>query len=121
MRCYIYAKCSTCRDALRWLEQHGIAVEILPIREAPPSVEELEFALKELGEVRKLLNTSGMDYRALGLKEKLDGMAVGEVFALIQGNGNLCKRPFLIDESAGIVLCGFREEQWRMKLATTVL
>ena len=116
MRCYIYAKCSTCRDALRWLDKQGIAVEVLPIREIPPSSEDLAYALHELGDLRKLLNTSGMYYRAMGLKEKLDGMSAAEVFALIQKNGNLCKRPFLIDTAKGVVLCGFRAEVWRVKM-----
>jgi len=116
MRCYIYAKCSTCRDAMRWLEEQGIAVEVLPIRETPPNPEELAYALQELGDIRKLLNTSGMDYRAMGLKETLDGMTAAEVFDLIQMNGNLCKRPFLIDQSKGVMLCGFRVEQWQVRL-----
>jgi arsenate reductase (glutaredoxin) len=116
MRCYIYAKCSTCRDALRWLEGQGIAVEVLPIRDTPPNPHELAYALQELGDMRKFLNTSGMDYRAMGLKETVDGMSATEVFGLIQKNGNLCKRPFLIDQSKGVMLCGFRPEQWQMKL-----
>lgn len=116
MKCYVYAKCSTCRDALSWLDQHGLKVDVAPIRETPPSCDELAYALEKLGDIRKLLNTSGMEYRAMGLKEKIDGMSPAEVFALIQANGNLCKRPFLIEQSRGIMLCGFRPEQWHSQL-----
>ena len=45
-----------------------------PIRETPPTTGELKAALELLGgDIRKLFNTSGMDYRALGLKDKLPG------------------------------------------------
>jgi arsenate reductase (glutaredoxin) len=68
------------------------------------------------GNLRRLFNTSGMDYRALGLGEKLDGLTTDEAFALLAGNGNLVKRPFAIDESARVFLTGFREPEWAKAL-----
>lgn len=117
MKCYIYSKCSTCRDALKWLAAHQIPVEKAEIRETPPSNAELSYALEKLGDVRKLLNTSSQDYRDLGSKEKVAAMAADEIFALIQENGNLCKRPFLIDQKRGIVLRGFNVDEWQTLLA----
>ena len=116
---YGYRNCSTCRDALKWLKARGIAVESREIRETPPSPEELAFALKALGgDRRKLLNTSGAEFRNMGLKDKLDALDDTEVFQLIQEYGNLCKRPFLIDQSQGIVLVGFHETTWQAALGS---
>lgn len=115
MKVYAYKNCDSCRKALRWLEECDVEVEVLAIRETPPSVEELRAAARQLG-VRKLLNTSGRDYRALDLKTKLPTMTEDEVLALMAANGNLVKRPFAIDAGHGVVLAGFREEEWREKL-----
>jgi arsenate reductase len=115
---YGYRKCSTCRDALKWLEQRGIVVEIREIRETPPSPGELATALRLLGgDRKKLLNTAGAEYRSMGLKDKIDTLSDEALFALIQQNGNLCKRPFLLDEASGIALTGFQAESWQQALA----
>ena len=82
------------------------------IRETPPDKEELDRALKQLGgDIRKLFNTSGMDYRALGMKEKLPSMSDDEAISLLSKNGNLVKRPFVIGN--GVVLTGFKPEAWK--------
>jgi arsenate reductase len=112
---YIYQKCSTCRDAIKWLETHGIPYQTLAIRETPPTPAELKTALHLLGgDLKKLFNTSGMDYRALGMKDKLPTLTETEVFDLLSKNGNLVKRPFLIGN--GKALTGFRPEVWEKTL-----
>lgn len=116
MKFYAYRKCSTCRDAAKWLASRSVKVEALEIRETPPTLEELGFALKQLGDIRKLLNTSGAEYRAMGLKERLEQLSSKDVFRLIQENGNLCKRPFLIDAEKGLVLTGFKADEWERAL-----
>lgn len=117
MKFYAYRKCSTCRDAAKWLASQGFSVENFEIRETPPSREELHFAWEQTGDLRKLLNTSGVEYRAMGLKDKLSSISADEVFALIQEDGNLCKRPFLIDQENGIALTGFKADEWSKVLA----
>ena len=112
---YCYQKCSTCRDALKWLDEKGIAHQVKAIRETPPSPAELGTTLKALGgDMKRIFNTSGMDYRALGMKDKLPGMSEAEAFELLSKNGNLVKRPFLIGE--GKVLVGFKEAEWEKAL-----
>ena len=66
------------------------------------------------GDLRKLFNTSGMDYRALGMKDRLPAMSDDEAFDLLSKNGNLVKRPFLIGD--GTALAGFKAEIWRKTL-----
>ena len=112
---YIYQKCSTCRDALRWLEGHGIAHQVKAIRETPPTPAELRSALTRMGgDFRKLFNTSGIDYRALGLKDQLPRMDETGAIERLAQNGNLVKRPFLIGE--GKALAGFKPEVWEKTL-----
>jgi arsenate reductase len=114
---YGYQKCSTCRQAQQFLRELGWEVPMIPIRETPPSVCELRAALVLLGgDVKSLLNTAGAEFRAMGLKEKPSSMSEEEIFALVQEQGNLCKRPFLLDEEKGIALTGFRREEWQKLL-----
>jgi arsenate reductase len=77
----------------------------------------LQFALEQTGDVRKILNTSGVEYRAMGLKDRLASITTDEIFTLIQENGNLCKRPFLIDQVNGVALAGFKADEWAKVLS----
>lgn len=115
LKFYEYSKCSTCRNAAAYLEKRKIPFERIAIREIPPTEGELKKMLEwKEGEVRKIMNTSGLDYKAMGLKDKLEGMSVSEVFKLLQKNGNLVKRPFVVGKSFGVV--GFKEEEWDQKV-----
>jgi arsenate reductase (glutaredoxin) len=115
LKIYGYQKCSTCRTALKWLDQMGIDHEVKAIRETPPTPAELKVALGAVGgDLRKLFNTSGMDYRELGMKDKLPGMNEAEAIGLLSKNGNLVKRPFLIKGLKALI--GFNEVEWRETL-----
>jgi arsenate reductase len=114
---YTYAGCDSCRKATKWLRAGGVAFAEKPIRETPPTVAELKAMLQQLGgseELRRLFNTAGQDYRALGLKDKLAAMSEAEALGLLAKNGNLVKRPFLLGEGVGLV--GFDEGVWTEKL-----
>ena len=108
---YVYQNCSTCRDALKWLDRSGINYVTRPIRESPPTPAELKKALTAYGnDLRKIFNTSGVDYRSLGLKDRLPTMNEIEAIDILSKNGNLVKRPFAISEKN--VLVGFKEPIW---------
>lgn len=62
-------------------------------------------------ESKKLFNTSGGDYKELGLKDKLSSMSIEEQLDLLSKNGNLVKRPFVLGDDFGFV--GFKEEEWK--------
>ncbi len=108
---YTYAKCSTCREAVKWLRAHRIDFVEKPIRETPPTLAELRrmLALQD-GSLRRLFNTSGQDYRAMGLGEKLPALTPDEALTLLTQNGNLVKRPFALGAKTGAV--GFDAETW---------
>ena len=115
MKIHTYVKCDTCRKAVKWLRANGLAFDETPIREAPPSPNELRRMLAFYdGDLRRLFNTSGQDYRALGIKDKLADLTPDEAITLLAGNGNLIKRPFLLGGDGGLV--GFREEEWAKAL-----
>jgi arsenate reductase len=112
---YEYARCSTCQKALKFLDKNKIAYEKVPIVDTPPSKADLKKMLGYLeGNLRKLFNTSGVQYRELGLSSKMDSMTQDEAFALLSENGKLVKRPFLLGDGFGCV--GFKEEEWKKAL-----
>ena len=115
LKVYAYAGCGTCRDALKFLQARGVAHEVVPIRERPPTKAGLKRMLTVYGgEVRKLFNTSGQDYRALGLGAKLAAMPTEAALELLAANGNLVKRPFVLTKNGGVV--GFKEAEWKALL-----
>jgi len=112
LRIYTYEKCDTCRKALKFLAARGAAMEVGPIREQPPSKAELNLMLELVGgDIRKIFNTSGQDYKALKLKDRLASLTAAQALDLLARNGNLVKRPFVITRKGGTV--GFKEEEWR--------
>jgi arsenate reductase (glutaredoxin) len=108
---YTLSNCDTCRAATKWLRGQGLPFNERAIRETPPSRTELHAALEaNAGELRKLFNTSGRDYREQKLGEKLPGMTESAALKLLAGNGNLVKRPFLIGNDVALV--GFDPVVW---------
>ena len=117
LRVYAYQGCSTCKTALKWLKQQGLPFTELAIRETPPTVAELRTALDaRSGDMRPLFNVSGQDYRALGLKDTLPTMKADAALELLASNGNLVKRPFVVDAKSGVTLVGFKEVEWQKAL-----
>ena len=110
-RVWAYAGCDTCRKALKFLAEHGVAHEVIAIRELPPGEAELRRMLGYVGgDLRRLFNTSGLDYRALKMSERLPKLNEDEALALLAANGNLVKRPFALTATDGAV--GFKPEEW---------
>ena len=110
-----YPKCSTCKKALKWLEENEIPFTKRHIVEENPSEQELtEWYHKSGLPLKKFFNTSGLSYKALGLKEKLPNMTEEEQLALLAGDGMLIKRPLLVGDD--FVLTGFRQAEWEARL-----
>ena len=110
-----YPKCSTCRKAQDWLDDHGIAYDLRDIKLNNPTAEELTLWYRKSGlPLKKFFNASGLQYKALGLKDKLPAMSEEEQIALLATDGMLVKRPLLIGEE--FVLTGFRPGEWEAAL-----
>ena len=115
LKIYTYANCDTCRRAVKWLVAHDIAFDERHIRDTPPTPVELRSMLAAYdGELRRLFNTSGRDYREQKLGEQLPTMKADQAIAMLAANGNLVKRPFLLGQR--IALVGFAEPAWQVAL-----
>ena len=110
-----YAKCTTCQKAQKWLDERGAAYQARPIKEQNPTAAELAAWAAASGlPVKRFVNTSGLLYTAMNLKDKLPGMTDVEVFALLATDGMLVKRPILVTEKG--VCPGFKPEVWETLL-----
>lgn len=108
---YVYSKCSTCRDAIKFLENAKVKFIRKEITETPPSFKELETMLQHYkGDLKKLFNTSGNLYKEMKLSEKLNHLSQKEALNLLTQHGMLVKRPFLLAKDFG--LTGFKETEW---------
>jgi arsenate reductase (glutaredoxin) len=108
---YWYPKCGTCRNAKKWLDQHGVAYNEVHIVEKPPSRSELEEMFNKSGlDLKKFFNTSGQKYRELGLKDKMKTASQDELLELLASDGMLIKRPLMTDGEK--VTVGFKEEDY---------
>lgn len=112
---YCYDRCSTCKKALKWLDEKEIAHEVIDIKGDHPD----EKSIREYWEMsglplKRFFNTSGMIYREMELSKKLPDMPEEEQIRLLASDGMLVKRPLLIGD--GFVLTGFKEKDWEEKL-----
>lgn len=117
VKIYEYNKCSTCQKALKFLKAREIEFKAVPIVDQPPTTTELKKMLGYLkaegGSFKNLFNTSGVQYRELGIAEKIkNGLSEEAAFKLLSENGKLVKRPFVLTETSGLV--GFKEDQWKL-------
>lgn len=106
-----YPKCSTCKKAKTWLEEHHIEFHDRDITTETPTKEELKTYLKiSQYPIKKFFNTSGNLYKEFALKDKLDTMSEDEKLELLSQHGMLIKRPLVVSDS--FILVGFREKEW---------
>lgn len=108
LKFYGYAKCSTCRNAQKALDAKKIAYEYIDITINPPALSDLKTWLAS-GQIvlKDLLNTSGVDYRAQKMSEKVKTLPAEKVLELLAKNGRLLKRPIMTD--GGKVTTGFKD------------
>lgn len=110
-----YPKCSTCKKAKKWLDEHGVSYTTRHIVEDNPSADELRAWHERSGlPLKRFFNTSGMLYREMELSKKLPEMSEDEQYALLATNGMLVKRPLLV--TADTVIPGFKEAAWEETL-----
>ena len=110
-----YPKCSTCKKAEKWLDEHSIEYKKRNITEDNPTYDELKEWFSKSGlPLKKFFNTSGLIYKDMHLKDKLSEMSEEEQLKLLATNGMLVKRPLVIKDD--VVLVGFKETEWTDKL-----
>ena len=115
MKVYCYSKCTTCKKALKWLDENGIAYELIDIKGDHPDEKTIREYYEKSGlPLKRFWNTSGIPYREMGLSKKLPEMSEDEQLAMLATDGMLVKRPLLVGED--FVLTGFKEAEWAEKL-----
>ena len=115
MKVYCYSKCTTCKKALKWLDENKIKYELIDIKEDHPDEKTLKMLHKKSGlPLRRFFNTSGLIYREMELSKKLPNMSEEEMFKLLASDGMIVKRPLLVTDDK--VLVGFKEEEWKSLL-----
>jgi len=110
MKLYSYSKCGTCRKAISFLEDKKVKFELIDITEKPPTKKILKAAMKAKG-MKKLFNTSGVQYRELKIKDKLPSMTESQAIDLLASNGRLIKRPIAVDKDK--ITVGFDIEEYK--------
>ena len=110
---YCYPKCTTCKKAVKWLDDNRIDYKFIDIKEDHPDEKTLrELHKKSSLPLRKFFNTSGMLYREMELSKKIPGMSEDEMFKLLASDGMLVKRPLLVSDDH--VFVGFKEAEWEV-------
>ena len=111
MKFICYPKCSTCRKAKKWLDEHNVEYTEGHIADKKPTYDELkEWYEKSRLPLKKFFNTSGLLYKEMKLKDKLPSMSEEEQLRLLATNGMLVKRPIRV--TGDKVLVGFKEAEW---------
>jgi arsenate reductase len=114
MKIYTYKKCGSCQKAIKWLKDHNCNYEEFSIRDQIPKISELEQMLFSYdGEIKKLFNTSGKDYREMDYKNKITSKTNEQLLDDLSKNGNLIKRPFVLSKNCNLV--GFSAKIWEIK------
>ena len=107
---YSYPKCSTCRKASKWLDQNNINYQFIDIVKEPPSKKYLELALKQFSfDIKKIFNTRGKNFKLINF-DILD-LTKKRIIELLNNDGKLIKRPFLIINESKLIL-GFNESEY---------
>jgi arsenate reductase len=106
---YQYPKCSTCRRALSWLDEHRVAYTKSDLVAERIDAATLADLLRRSGlPLNRLFNTSGESYRAGGFKDRLRTMTESEALRALAADGKLVKRPIV--DAGDRVYVGFDAE-----------
>jgi transcriptional regulator, spx/mgsR family len=110
-----YPKCTTCKKAKKFLDDHGISYTDRDIKSENPTAEEIAAWYPQSGKkLERFFNTSGLVYRNNNYKDLLPTLSDDEKLALLATDGMLVKRPILVTDT--VVLVGFKEDEWRAAL-----
>ena len=112
---YAYQRYSTCRKAIKWLDDKGVAYDVQDLKESPPDGRQLLSIMKRSGlPLKRFFNTSGQSYRGGGWKDKVSALTLEQAAAALAADGMLIKRPLLVTETT--VLVGFKPDAWEADL-----
>ena len=129
---YCYNRCSTCKKAIKYLEENiarnkNIELELKDIITEKPNLEEMSKIIetkydKKISditrdEIKLFFNTSGILYRENNIKDKIKDLnnSIDDILKILVSDGKMIKRPLVIIKD-GInkdkILLGFKEEEY---------
>ena len=129
---YCYNRCSTCKKAIKYLEENiarnkNIELELKDIITEKPNLEEMSKIIetkydKKISditrdEIKSFFNTSGILYRENNIKDKIKDLnnSIDDILKILISDGKMIKRPLVIIKD-GInkdkILLGFKEEEY---------
>ena len=106
LKAYGLKKCSTCQDALKWLDAKSVAVEFSDYSVEKPTKAQIKKWIKEVGGWEKLINRAGYTWKGLSEDDKTD-VTEEKAITLAQNHTSLIRRP-LIEHADGTITVGFK-------------
>lgn len=108
---YCHPTCTTCKKAQKWLEEKNVEYNWINLKETAPSKEVfIELMNHSDRTIKNFFNTSGQQYRKLGLKDKVPDMTIEEAAEILASDGMLVKRPLAVEGDS--VTIGFKEPEY---------
>ncbi|CZQ91614.1 transcriptional regulator spx/mgsr [Trichococcus palustris] len=114
---YTSPSCTSCRKARAWLEENNIPYTERNIFSEPLSQIEIKNILKMTEEgTEEIISTRSKAFQELNID--LDELPLNNLFALIQENPGLLRRPIILDEKR--LQVGYNEDEIRRFLPREV-
>ena len=131
---YCYNRCTTCKKAIKYLEENiarnkNIELELKDIITEKPNLNEMIKIIetkynKKISEITKdelksFFNTSGILYRENNIKDKIkdEKNSIEDILNILISDGKIIKRPLVIikeeENNKKNILLGFKEEEYK--------
>ena len=110
MTVYGIKNCNTVKNALTWLDAHGVAYEFHDYKKKGITAEALKVWSKQVG-WESLLNRRGLTWKQLPESEREKVKTEQDAIKLMVDKTSIIKRP-LIEVKGKVLLLGFDEEAY---------
>lgn len=105
LKAYGLEKCSTCQNALAYLDEKKVAIDFTDYSVDKPTKDQVAKWMKAVGGWEKLLNRASYTWRGLSEADKTD-VTEAKAIKLALAHTTLIRRP-LIEHADGTVTVGF--------------
>jgi regulatory protein spx len=107
---YISPSCASCRKAKAWFDEHHIPYKERNILSEKLTLDEIKNILHFTEEgTDEIISTKSKAFQKLNIN--IDSLSLRELYAIIEENPGLLKRPLILDEKR--LQVGFNEEEIR--------
>lgn len=114
MTVYGIRNCNTVKNALEWLDKHGVPYEFHDYKKKGITADVLKGWSKQVG-WEALLNRKGLTWKQLPEGERARIQTEADAIRLMIEKTSIIKRP-LLEANGKVVLLGFDEDAYAKKL-----